>query len=212
MPAAGERSRAKARGDQHYETGKPCKNGHVAKRLTSTGQCVECVSAWFKANADHRRAYINEWQQTPEHKAYMKAYYEANKGNWHKPTPDQIRSRSKAYREKYPEKHYAAIKRWHKANPEKVRAYQVNNKAKRKGAPGKHTGEDIVELFNAQIGLCIYCGVDLLDAGYHVDHDVPLTRGGSNDPENLVLTCPRCNQSKQALTGGEFRARRREVA
>lgn len=37
-----QRSQAKADGKRHYFTGRPCKNGHVAERYTSNGDCVEC--------------------------------------------------------------------------------------------------------------------------------------------------------------------------
>jgi hypothetical protein len=37
------RAEAKARGLKRYFTGKPCRNkGHVAERLTSNGNCMEC--------------------------------------------------------------------------------------------------------------------------------------------------------------------------
>lgn len=37
------RKDAKAQGLRHYFTGTPCAHGHVALRLTSTGNCVECT-------------------------------------------------------------------------------------------------------------------------------------------------------------------------
>ncbi len=37
-----ERDAAKKAGLTQYFTGKPCLNGHVAKRSTATGQCLEC--------------------------------------------------------------------------------------------------------------------------------------------------------------------------
>ena len=41
---------------------------------------------------------------------------------------------------------------------------------------------------------------------YHVDHVVPLMRGGSNDPDNICLACKPCNLAKGILTGTEFLA------
>lgn len=32
--------------------------------------------------------------------------------------------------------------------------------------------------------------------GLHVDHIRPVSRGGTNDPDNLRLLCPRCNLSR----------------
>ena len=45
---------------------------------------------------------------------------------------------------------------------------------------------------------CEFCGVHETDSGGEltIDHFQPKTRGGSNDPENLVYCCVRCNQHK----------------
>lgn len=48
---------------------------------------------------------------------------------------------------------------------------------------------------SAQNGKCWWCGKDVGDT-YHVDHLIPLARGGTNKPNNIVIACPFCNQSK----------------
>lgn len=45
---------------------------------------------------------------------------------------------------------------------------------------------------------CQYCGAQAPDAALHVDHIVPVVRGGGNDPENLIVACVRCNIGKGA--------------
>lgn len=40
---------------------------------------------------------------------------------------------------------------------------------------------------------------------WHIDHDLPIVRGGTNDEANLVLACASCNLSKRDMTGDEFR-------
>ena len=37
-----------------------------------------------------------------------------------------------------------------------------------------------------------------------IEHKTPLSRGGTNDPTNLVLSCSRCNARKGKLTVEEF--------
>lgn len=102
---------------------------------------------------------------------------------------------------------------WVSANPERRSAIwhryaQTDNgkdhcrlrvrtrKARIQSAQGKHTVEDIRNMYKRQKGKCYYCA-SKLSKTYHVDHIVPLTRGGSNDPSNLVIACPPCNLSKK---------------
>lgn len=62
-------------------------------------------------------------------------------------------------------------------------------------AKGSHTAADVTRQYETQRGLCAYCSCEVGDT-YHVDHVLALTRGGSNNPDNLVITCPSCNHSK----------------
>lgn len=50
---------------------------------------------------------------------------------------------------------------------------------------------------------CQYCG----ERGKRLecDHVVPVSRGGSNEHENLVTACFACNRSKRAKTVEEWR-------
>jgi 5-methylcytosine-specific restriction endonuclease McrA len=41
----------------------------------------------------------------------------------------------------------------------------------------------------------------------HIDHVVPLSRGGDNSLDNLIVACDRCNISKGNLTPSEWEAR-----
>ncbi len=45
---------------------------------------------------------------------------------------------------------------------------------------------------------CRYCSATLTLRTMHVDHVVPVSRGGDNDSSNLVAACVRCNLSKGA--------------
>ena len=45
---------------------------------------------------------------------------------------------------------------------------------------------------------CEYCRMhqSLQGATFHLEHVVPRSRGGSDDPDNLALACPGCNLHK----------------
>ncbi len=61
-------------------------------------------------------------------------------------------------------------------------------------------------------GRCIYCGEVLKFSGNYkrgeplltIDHVVPRSKGGSNDIENLVPSCNRCNSNKSDLNSEDF--------
>lgn len=58
-------------------------------------------------------------------------------------------------------------------------------------------------IINREGGLCHYCKrpvaiPSLSNQTYDIDHMVPIARGGTNDPTNLVLSCSNCNNKKRA--------------
>lgn len=53
-------------------------------------------------------------------------------------------------------------------------------------------------------GLCVYCG----GVAHTRDHVIPLSRGGTNAPDNLVPACRPCNGEKGSLLVDEWKAKR----
>ncbi len=49
-------------------------------------------------------------------------------------------------------------------------------------------------------GFCIYCGAD----AYTIDHMIPISRGGTNRPENRIPACQSCNNEKGNMTYDEY--------
>jgi 5-methylcytosine-specific restriction endonuclease McrA len=50
---------------------------------------------------------------------------------------------------------------------------------------------------------CYLCGGLIPIGKRHVDHIVPLSRGGSHRPSNLAIACAKCNLSKKDKAPGE---------
>lgn len=82
-------------------------------------------------------------------------------------------------------------------------AYNRNRRARQQNASGSHTAADVAAQRSRQKGKCYWCGKKVGD-DYHVDHVVPLSKGGSNGPENIVIACAACNLSKGAKHPIEF--------
>lgn len=89
-----------------------------------------------------------------------------------------------------------ATKRYKKNHPEQQRRHEKLKRNRKYNADGFHTSQEISSLFRDQEGYCFHCGVDIILVGYHIDHWVPLSRGGSDYIANIRLLCPHCNQVK----------------
>lgn len=53
------RSDAIAAGDRFYNTGKKCMRGHLSKRITMDGSCVQCRYDYQKSERDRIRKIAN---------------------------------------------------------------------------------------------------------------------------------------------------------
>lgn len=94
----------------------------------------------------------------------------------------------------------ATTRAYRAANPERVREWDQRRAGRETGRLPKNT---IVNLRKLQRGKCAVCWIDL-DAGYHVDHIVPLALGGKHERMNIQLLCPTCNVRKAAKHPVDF--------
>lgn len=93
---------------------------------------------------------------------------------------------------------------YRKLYKEEYRASANNRRARIKEVGGTFTAKDIDKLFLSQDGLCTACDENLSISGYEIDHIYPISKGGSNWPENLQLLCPPCNREKSAKLPEEW--------
>jgi 5-methylcytosine-specific restriction endonuclease McrA len=210
---------AKALGLKYFFVGKPCSKGHVSERYLR-GSCVQCgrdrATAHYQAltpsNREDRNTSSAAWKAANRDKVnatarkYDRAHPDAHK-KWKAENLDKVNEARRAYYQSNAEKEKIACRLWAEKNPDAVRTKTLNYQARKKGAEGNHTAKDIKALYAAQSGACVYCRADL-NEGFHVDHIVPLARGGSNWITNLQLTCGYCNRSKGAIDPIEFERRR----
>lgn len=122
--------------------------------------------------------------------ARRKERYEANK--------EFELARNRKWSDKNREYHRAINRQWSKDNPEASRAIVARRRARIVGADGSYSKHDVKALMIEQGGVCTACRCDLSESGYHIDHMMPLSKGGANDKSNLQLLCPTCNRRKGA--------------
>lgn len=104
----------------------------------------------------------------------------------------------------YNPKYYSSQK-----SREKKRARDLKRRALKANADknARITGEVIRTIRLKYDNKCAYCGTDC-SLHYEIDHKLPLCRGGSNEADNLALSCAKCNRSKKAKTDVEFCGRK----
>jgi 5-methylcytosine-specific restriction endonuclease McrA len=137
-----------------------------------------------------RRLALNPKRKIDRAEAWRR-YYAENR--------DKIRERARQWKLDHPEQARENERLWRLRNIER---HRLNNRktsrayvARKYGAVGDHTTDDIKRQHKAQKGKCYYCGIKV-GKNYHVEHVIPLSRGGSDGPENIVIACQGCNCSK----------------
>ena len=77
------------------------------------------------------------------------------------------------------------------------RAYQDAREALKRGASG---AEPVVrsEIIRRDDSTCYLCGKHCKPGDIHLDHVIPLSKGGRHHPGNIRVACAYCNLSKGA--------------
>jgi 5-methylcytosine-specific restriction endonuclease McrA len=172
------RAEALSGGLKRYHTAEICGRGHTSQRYTKSKKCVACSNFFVDQYQDKNPDFI---------KATRRRCYEAN--------VEHERSVARQWNTVNRERFYANEADRRLREPEACTALARRRYAREKNAEGSHSGAEIKALFKLQQGKCSYCGASL-KKGYHADHVMPLSLGGSNWIKNITLACQRCNNRK----------------
>lgn len=146
-----------------------CADCGQEKEHQAKGLCKPCyMRHWREEHKEERAAYQRRWRQ--EHRKEALAY------------------RRRHYQE-HREEYIAYMLQWQRDNPDKVAARGARRKAQKRSLPYTLTPEEAEYLL--EIGKVAYPGEKL-----HLDHIVPLSRGGGTTLANMHAIPASLNQSK----------------
>ena len=162
---------------------KPCKRAYLYEwRRLNPDKFRAIQKKWDDKNKDHLKAAASFlYLENRDSKIlYAKEYYEVNK--------DKLAPKRKA---------------WQRANLEACRISDHKRRAAKVDAGGTLSKGLAKKLFSLQKGKCPCCGLPLGE-NFHMDHIVPLARGGSNTDDNIQLLRQRCTTRKHAKDPIDF--------
>ena len=158
--------------------------------------CTKCGSSLPFDN-------FNKDKSNPDGLSYWcRACVKEKYQRWYARNKNQERARSKTQRSQNPDKHLEYVKRWQARNPDKVKLQRHKRRVRSKATPGHCSPEQWRSRLAYYGYKCLYCSDR---NNLHIDHRVPLSRGGTNWPANLAPVCASCNRRKYNLTEGEFK-------
>jgi CRISPR/Cas system Type II protein with McrA/HNH and RuvC-like nuclease domain len=157
---------------------KPCANlNRRQSYLRNRDKVIARQREYDQRNQEKQSARMREWRQRNKEKVseMNREWYQKN------------RDRQRPYQREWQ-------RRWRDANREAVRLkWRLRENLVR--STGSVSPQYIEQQYQHQGGRCYWCS-KLVENDYHVDHVIPVSRGGTNTPGNLVITCPFCNRSK----------------
>jgi ribosomal protein L32 len=176
------RKAALAQGLTRYFTGKPCVEGHVEQRYTSSSVCLDC------GRSRSRKLYHDfSPAQKQAHNEKVKLAHRSN--------PEIGRARARKWAEENPDRVQATMSKWRKNNPAKLLAMSLRRREHvRRATPSWANQKGITAAYMVAEFLSKKFGMI-----FHVDHIIPLrgkTVCGLHVEENLQILSAFDNRQK----------------
>ena len=192
----------------------PLTSYYKSKKAKSglASSCKSCQYKMQKASMAKKPDYYNakkvEWQtKNRKHLADLaRKYYWQNpelfrtrSKKWAREHKDQVAVKNYLYKSANATYLNQLSRQWRAANPEKV--IEQNNRRRQRIANNGLFFIRPKEIRKLLAQPCFYCGAK----SQHLDHVVPIKRGGVHSIGNLLPACAPCNQSKSDKLLTEWR-------
>lgn len=147
------------------------------------------------AKTDKKSKYATQWNKdNPERRKEIQARYRAKHAEKIREArlskKDEAAAYHREWRKLNPEKVTKYRKSWRERHPDELQLLGSIRRAKMRGI--KIVKEDIHNWYSKECGVCD----NLIEGKFHIDHIVPLSRGGLHVVTNLQLAHPSCNTRK----------------
>lgn len=189
----------------------PTHGTYERRTNTSTGLCIECDNErrrkWYAENRERAVDGVRLWQARNDER------YRELKRRWIEGNRERERERLRRWDRDNRERRGMITRRWQAANPDAVRAVRHRRRARKHNTIAPLTTPELraldartfVPVDEHGAGLCPVCFAELTRSTAHLDHDVPLSRGGAHSLDNVAYVCGPCNLAKNTRTMQEFR-------
>lgn len=154
-------------------------------------------------NAIGYRARARKYAATPKSKArvraymaiYLPAYYKKNRKRlnemsavYSKANPDCVRRKNLRWRESHPDSYKAHARAGHVRRKARLRSADVGC---------LHVNPLIRRWRMKKRFVCYWCDQPFGINSLHIDHIVPVSKGGKHEASNVCQSCPECNLRKK---------------
>jgi 5-methylcytosine-specific restriction endonuclease McrA len=181
-------------------------------REKNRSKILEQKKQYYQKNAKLiiEKAKQRYQKNTEKHREYLKQYYQEN--------IEKMRKKNKQQYQENTEKHREYMKQYRQENAKEIKQHRQSEKGKearykaelkRRSNKNKvtftsHERKQILDRDNWQ---CCNCGIKVHDRSTddwntpdkaHIDHVIPISKGGNSEPSNLQTLCRTCNLSKHA--------------
>ena len=170
-----------------------------AHYLANKDKVAEQSKAWAAANPDKVLEKAARYREShPERVKEAQAKYSAKPESSLRYVRYRASGKGKAYKQA-----------WKAVNPERVRMQGLADNARRRA---RKAGNGVFEITPKDMRRLLAQRCAECDGpGEHVDHIIPVSRGGRHSIGNLQMLCAPCNHNKHNKLTVEWRARKRLV-
>ena len=186
-----------------------------SRRDGFTSWCKDCSNESHKRYVESHREHLREYdreQYYAKHEQHLQLRRESNERN-----KESIKIASKKYYDEHREEILRKDKEYYENNRDyalkNMHEYYVNHSDEikekaimrkrtiRGTSDGTVTKDALEKMFEEQDHKCGYCGQEITKQSNkpntrHLDHIIPISRGGMNTLSNVHWVCPVCNKSK----------------